>query len=337
MRVVVRMLLILLLSACATTQRGDTGAGVGYGVCIALGGSKATCGAAAAGSAILGLSEQPHAGIPAESLSKAPTVHETEDFCCRTRGISPTPANPIELAESQGVTAPSHAYGSKANSSSVAASERGTTGAGMTYAACIALGGSEATCTRVGSGSAVRGMDDYKVVLGADARIKLPGPPGELRIWIGNPRVDPNLPSDMTRAEGAIPAIGQTAKVLPFAPAFEIDPAESICMAIDPTGSVVRFRLKPTKIGTFNVGADVKLFNSPNCSGTPVPKTTETLQVQVIVDSDEVFQERTKQLGKIFWDKFLEFWGFSLALFFALFLFLIKGRLKKWFSFENDK
>jgi hypothetical protein len=187
------------------------------------------------------------------------------------------------------------------------------------------------------AGGALAEPVDYKVVLGADASIKMPGPPGELRIWIGDPNVDPNLPRHMTRAEGIIPGIGQTAKVTPFAPAFEIDPAESICMGIDPTGSVVRFRLKPTKIGTFDVGADVKLFNSKDCSGTPVPKATETLQVQVIVDSDEIFQERTKQLGDVFWDKFLDFWSVALATFFALLLFLIRGRFKKWFSFESDK
>jgi hypothetical protein len=186
-------------------------------------------------------------------------------------------------------------------------------------------------------GRAVSEVDNYKVVLGADASIKMAGPPGELRIWIGNPSVDPDLPGYMAQAEGTLPKVGQTAKVTPFAPAFEIDPPESICIGIHPTGSGVRFRLKPTKTGIFRVGADVMLFDSVDCSGTPVPKATESLQVEVIVDSKEAFLDRAKQLSDVFWEKVLEFWGLTSALFFALLLFLLKRRLKKWFSFEEDK
>lgn len=180
-------------------------------------------------------------------------------------------------------------------------------------------------------------QEDYKVVLGADANLKLPGVPGELRVWIGSPHVNPNLPDHMAQAGIILPAVGETAKITPFAPAFEIEPKESVCMAIHPTGSVSRFKLMPTKIGTFNVGADVQLFNAPECRGAPIPKWTDTLQVTVVVNSDEALQERTKQLGEIFWEKLKEFWGLSIALFFALLLFLIKKRLKKWFSFGNDK
>ncbi|MEP6880322.1 MAG: toll/interleukin-1 receptor domain-containing protein [Nitrosospira sp.] len=179
--------------------------------------------------------------------------------------------------------------------------------------------------------------EDYKVVLGADGKLKMPGIPGELRIWIGDPRVDPRLPSNMVQASSILPAIGGTARITPFAPAFEIEPKQSICMAIHSTGSATRFKLTPTKIGLFNVGADVQLFNSQNCDGTPVPKWTDTLQVTVVVNSDQAFEERTNQLGSILWEKFLDFWGLSIALFFALLLFLIRGRLKKWFSFGRDK
>jgi hypothetical protein len=179
-------------------------------------------------------------------------------------------------------------------------------------------------------------LEEYKVVLGADPLIKMPGVPGELRVWIGSSSVDPNLPGYMTRATEYLPAIGETAKVTPFAPAFEIEPNESICVGIDRTGSAVRFRLRPTRVGTFNVGADVQLFHSSDCSGAPVPKSTETLQITVVVDKDDVLQERTKRLGEVLWEKFLDFWGLSVALFFALLLFLIRGRLKKWFSFKSD-
>jgi hypothetical protein len=209
------------------------------------------------------------------------------------------------------------------------------------YAFCIAAGGDTSTCASFAVGGAEIGVGDhqvdYKIVLGADARIKVPGLPGELRVWIGDPLTEPHLPSQMSRAEGRLPAIGQTAKVTPFAPAFEIDPGESVCVKIDPTGSVVRFKLKPTTVGIFNVGADVKLFSSDNCSGTPVPKTTETLQVEVIVDSSGELAEHTKQLWNVFWGKFVDFWGLATTLFFGLLLFLIRGKLKRWFSFESGK
>lgn len=194
---------------------------------------------------------------------------------------------------------------------------------------------SEVDLSRLNEFAAAK-LDEYKVVLGADPLIKMPGVPGELRVWIGSSSVDPNLPGHMTKATGTLPAIGETAKVTPFAPAFDIEPIESICMGIDRTGSAVRFRLRPTRVGTFNVGADVQLFHSSDCSGAPVPKSTETLQITVVVDKDEVLQERTKRLREILWEKFLDFWGLSVALFFALLLFLIRGRLKKWFSFKND-
>ncbi|MEP6605976.1 MAG: toll/interleukin-1 receptor domain-containing protein [Nitrosospira sp.] len=183
--------------------------------------------------------------------------------------------------------------------------------------------------------------EGYKVVLGADANLKLPGVPGELRVWIGSPYVIPNIPDDMIQRDIIFPPIGETAKITakitPFAPAFEIEPKESVCMGVHSTGSQSRFKLIPTRIGTFNVGADVQLFNAPECRGAPIPKWTDTLQVTVVVNSDEALQERTKQLGEIFWEKLKEFWGLSIALFFALLLFLIRGRLKKWFSFGDDK
>ena len=116
-------------------------------------------------------------------------------------------------------------------------------------------------------------------MLGADPHLTLPGTPGELRVWIGSPNADPKLPIDMAQAERVLPAIGKTAKVTPFAPTFELEPKESVCMAIHPTGSNTRFKLIPTKIGIFNVGADVQLFNQPDCRGAPIPKWTDTLQL----------------------------------------------------------
>jgi len=176
--------------------------------------------------------------------------------------------------------------------------------------------------------------DLYKVELGADELIRMPGLPGELRVWIGRPDYDPDFPGSMVTAKGTLPAVGVTARITPFAPTFEVEPKESICMKIHPTGSEVRFKLKPTQKGIFNVGADVYLYESDDCSGPAIPKATTALRVEVKVDHVSVIVLHIKKLWEVFWEKLLEFWTAVIALFFALLLFLIRGRLKKWFGYK---
>jgi hypothetical protein len=179
------------------------------------------------------------------------------------------------------------------------------------------------------------GLDKYKVVLAADKQMKLPGEPGELKVWIGSPEYKPSIPSRMAEAETTLPAVGESATVEPYAPSFDVKPAETQCIKIHPTGSEVRFTLRPKNAGTFHVGANVYLFNSLDCSGSPVPKTPASLSVTVQVDQEEVLRGMGEELWKVFWAKLLEFWGALLALIFALFLFLIRGKLKKWFGFKG--
>jgi len=172
--------------------------------------------------------------------------------------------------------------------------------------------------------------------LGADSVIKMPGPPGQLRVWIGTHEYNPYFSEDMKQKNATIHAVGTTAKVTPLAPAFKVEPKESVCIQIHPTGSVVGFTLTPIEEGTFNVGADVHLYNSNNCSGIPVPKGTATLQVQVVVDHVKVRKEHAKKFWEVFWEKLLKFWGELLVLCFAVILFLIRKRLKKWIGFGKD-
>lgn len=173
---------------------------------------------------------------------------------------------------------------------------------------------------------------EYKAVLGADPTITIPGPPGRLKVWIGIPDYNPNFPEGMTQKYAALPAAGATAKITPFAPAFKVEPKESICMKIDPTGSEVSFTLTPTKGGTFDVGADVYLYDSINCSGPPIPKGTTTLKVQVVVktipDRDSIKDVIRQML--------LKFWGEILMLVSAVILFLIRKKLKKWIGFGKE-
>lgn len=178
-------------------------------------------------------------------------------------------------------------------------------------------------------------IDEYSVVLGADATIKIPGIPGELRVWIGSPSFKADFPVRMVQDEEAVPAVGESARVQPFAPAFKIEPEETECIKIHPSGSEVRFKLIPQKQGTFEVGANVFLFDSHDCSGPPIPKMAATLKVLVEVNQKDIFIDKAMALLTVLWEKFVEFWAALLAIFFGLILFLIRGKLKKWFGYEE--
>jgi len=177
--------------------------------------------------------------------------------------------------------------------------------------------------------------DLYKVELGADEIIEMPGIPGELRVWIGLPDYGPNFRDNMVTVEDTLPTVGVTALITPFAPAFEVEPKESICMKIHPSGSEVRFTLKPTQKGVFNVGAKVYLYESDDCTGSPIPKATRDLRVEVKVDHVSVIMLHIKKLWEVFWEKLLNFWAAIIALFFGLLLFFIRGQLKKRFGYRS--
>ena len=176
----------------------------------------------------------------------------------------------------------------------------------------------------------------YKVVLGADREIRVPGPDGRLKVWIGGPNNQPNFQDDTDLVKGVamMPAVGRTAKVTPIAPDFDTGSAKDKCISIHPTGVYATFSLKPLNMkisNTYNVGATVDLYDSNNCSGAAIPKETTAIKVRVLVNVTPPIEE----IEKIFWDKLLGFWGGVLALFFALLLFLLRQRLKKWFGFER--
>jgi hypothetical protein len=179
-------------------------------------------------------------------------------------------------------------------------------------------------------------VDEFDVVLGADKEIKIPGLPGELRVWIGSSRFKPNFPSRMAQDKTTLPAEGESATVEPFAPAFKVEPEKTQCIKIHPTGSEVRFKLFPQQSGTFEVGADVLLFNSLDCSGSPIPKPAATLKVTVEVDQKEFVLDKAKELWNIFWKKLLEFWAALVVLIFGLILFLIRRKLMNWFGYNSD-
>ena len=76
-------------------------------------------------------------------------------------------------------------------------------------------------------------------------------------------------------------------------------------------------------------------FDSRDCTGSPIPKTAATLKVQVEVDPERILIGKALQLWDITWNKFVEFWAALVAIFFGVLLFLIRGKLKKWFGYED--
>lgn len=176
-------------------------------------------------------------------------------------------------------------------------------------------------------------IERYKVVLAADQALKIPGVPGTLLVWIGDPGYRPALGSGTVSTAGNVPAVGESAKVTPFAPAFEVEPRESVCLRIHPSGSAVRFRLKPLKEGTYDVSADVQLFYSADCGGPPVPQALASLKVQVTVDWTGFAKDRLARLGEIFWQKLVDFWGAAVALLFAAIIYRFRKQLRKWFGY----
>ena len=178
-------------------------------------------------------------------------------------------------------------------------------------------------------------LESYSVTVAANDQLTIPGPPGELRVWIGITSKAPRIQERMSTETRELEAVGETARVKPFALGIDVDPKESICEKIDPTGSEVRFRLIPIKTGVFKVGANVEFYNSNNCSGTPVPKSAESVEVTVTVDEKGVISDSTEELIVAAWKAFLQFWDKLLLLVFALLLFIIRRKLYRLFGFKE--
>lgn len=180
-------------------------------------------------------------------------------------------------------------------------------------------------------------LESYSVTVAANEQLTIPGPPGELRVWIGISSKAPRTQPGMSTETRELEAVGQTAKIKPFGLGIDTDPKESICERIDPSGSEVRFKLIPAKPGVFTVGADVELYNSNDCAGTALPKSAKSVQVSVKVDKGGVISQSTGELVGAAWKAFLDFWDKILFIFFALLLFLIRKKLYKLFGFESKE
>lgn len=187
---------------------------------------------------------------------------------------------------------------------------------------------------------------DYSVILSVDSIIKV-NQNGILKIWIGSDALSPETESGMVADETTIPStIGNYATITPFAPDFEIvDYDNTECHFIEPSGSSVFITLKPKNSGSHRVGAVVRIFKDTlSCNGPSVSKTSRTLSVQVVVDHEKELEEKRKErkekmeeLGTIFWDKFVIFWGALIALVLGTIFFLIKRKIKKKTGYDHEE
>ncbi|WP_186757595.1 hypothetical protein [Echinicola salinicaeni] len=178
-------------------------------------------------------------------------------------------------------------------------------------------------------------LEDFKAVLEVEKEIKL-HQNASMIVWIGDKSTEYVTDTGSATDMEVFPArIGQYAKVKPIAPDFEIVPSETGCIKIDPSGSKVQFTLKAIEEGTFEVSAEIQLYDNPNCEGTPVPKTTEHLSVRVEVDKDYRWKSRFNKLGEIFWDKFFSFWGALVALILGFLIYIVRKFLKKNTGYEG--
>lgn len=185
------------------------------------------------------------------------------------------------------------------------------------------------------SNKPILNLKSYSVTVSANEQLTMPGTPGELRVWIGISSKVPHIHPEMSIETRKLKIIGETAKVKPFSLGIDVEPKESICVKISPSGSEIRFKLFPNKAGVFTVGADIELYNSKDCTGAAIPKSTESVKISVTVDSRRLIIESIGVLLKKAWSTFLEFYENVLFLIFALLLFLIRKKLYKLFKFKG--
>jgi len=169
-------------------------------------------------------------------------------------------------------------------------------------------------------------LDDYEFVLEVTEVIAA-NKTGAMTVWIGNPTYKPTTGDGIISESTIMPAdIGQFAKITPLAPDFDVKPQKSGCIKIHPSGSSESFSLTPKKgtRGKMSVRAKIELFEGEDCTGTPIPKTTQILTVKVKVDPLSL-------LGQIFdivWDNFIIFLGSLLGLLATIALFKIRKKAK---------
>jgi len=191
------------------------------------------------------------------------------------------------------------------------------------------------------AGSANPGTDadlaDYIARVSATDHIELPGAQGTLTVWIGLAQNLPQAGSGTASATQSLGMRGQTATITPFAPDFNVDPASTVCERVAPSGSEVNFALTPKRTGSLTVGANVQLFDSTDCSGVPVPKSTSVILVQVQVCRMCYVQSGLASMGQAAWTAFSHFWAWLLGVAFLTLGVLINRWRRRKFHITADE
>jgi len=171
-------------------------------------------------------------------------------------------------------------------------------------------------------------FDFYEVLLEATGEVSLPGSAGEMKVWIGEQGTAPALTQGMAQDTAEIAATGQqSATVNPWSNGFVFEPGRSTCFLLDRAGTTVRFAMAPNQAGTYRVGADVNLYASNDCSGTPTPREATVLEVVVTVNKQQLLKNHLAELWDITWQGALSVWKYIVGLTAAFLAALYRKRL----------
>lgn len=180
-------------------------------------------------------------------------------------------------------------------------------------------------------------LEDLSIILSVDKELKI-YETGTLKIWIGSSKIEVSYSDNKVTTEKHISSsIGQYAKIIPYAPDFEIDPLRMSCIKIHPSGSEVFFSIKPQKTGELIVSANIEIYDNAECIGAAVPKTAETLSVIVKVDRKASIKNKANELSDVFWEDFLVFFGSIISLIFGVILFKFRKKIKKFTGFDGKE
>ncbi|MBO7491438.1 MAG: hypothetical protein J6T59_03245 [Bacteroidales bacterium] len=155
----------------------------------------------------------------------------------------------------------------------------------------------------------------------------------KLRVWIGDEseasKYRPKEDSEMAHDTIVFPDVKATyARITPNAPDFEVEP-KSFIVPISPKGVEKTFILKPLQEGSFQVSAEIELFDNKECIGVGYPVASGEVIVEVGVDNIGHFKKFLRRLGSELGVQFEKFWAALLVVVFGALIFVIRKFIKK--------
>ena len=118
-------------------------------------------------------------------------------------------------------------------------------------------------------------------------------------------------------------------RVIPVAPGFDVEPAESKVVDFEPSGTDFQFTIIPREKGPRTISAEIWLLENKDGSGDIKSKASGTVSVVVKVDTISIIEGGLKELWEVVWKAFKDFWGVAVALVFAALLFMFRKYIKK--------